>query len=194
MWDLRAFVKSILRKPSKPLGASGKAVLLRKMLALLKEEASKASSSDSTKQRATLAELILPEVMQSDRPDNKLAREWAFSLGQMVGFLAGLTVDDSHMDGAINKVMVEAKRNAKMTAENLKQVGLKTSKTPAVSTSAKAGVTLPAEPTKSPTDQRKAMVHDLETQAMLETDPAAKAALSAMAERMKKELDLEKAA
>ena len=198
MLDLKDFVRSILGKPStqqerKEDKATTPVDPLKTVTDALGEllKQSGMDKSDMAK-RAKLAGIILPEVIPHHdggtmEPDAKASKEWAFACGQMVGVIAGLTLKSESIEGALNEVFKQAKHIAtsidNMTSE---QPAIRKPKSKAPSVSGSNG--------SNNHEQQRRMIEDLESQAMLETDPAAKAALNAHAERMRKSMELDKKA
>ena len=141
-------------------------------------------------QRSQLVELILPSVFTNHTsliPDKTATKEWAFSLGQTIGLLAGLAISKDRINGAIDEIMREAKRTAEHVDSAAVELGL-SAKTQGNSTSTTdTGV---AERVQK--KERERTIQNLLDEAELTTEPAAKAALEAMANRLKKEIELDR--
>lgn len=141
---------------------------------------------EDEKARLELAQLILPKVLDSDSNGHicgvkhDLLKEYAFALGHMVGLLAGLSLKEHALDGAVESVMSEAKANAHRTHEVLVRAGI---------TKPDSGPEHRQPQTQAQNvTQQLSMIADLERQAEGESDAATKAALRAMADGMRREL------
>lgn len=138
------------------------------MLKKLREE-----EGDDVAQRSALAELILPKVLivgddgLTKDVNHDAAKEWAFACGHIIGLLAGFSLQEDVLDGAIDEICRAAKRQAKDSHRRLLSSGLIT-----------------AEPSHQ--GQLAAMIEDLEKQAAIETDLASAAALRSMAASMRR--------
>lgn len=197
-----ATCRSIWRKltGSAPRGGAAKQEVLAALLTTLrKKREADGTTPEGVITKAKLAEFILPQVVVDSKDgdadpnvrfmeiDHKQAKLWAFACGEMIGMLAGLSIQKSVMAEAIDQVAEGAKDAANQIHEGLMKLSnlngrpLKEDK---------------PEPQKASdvNTTRKKMIEDLESQVMLEADPAAKAALQSMADRMKKEAELEDAA
>ena len=182
-------------KPSKPV-KGGKAEAsnerLQVALKILRELTEKSPGSGKVKiARLELCELILPKIMKdvnkegTTEADFEAAKDYAFAAAQMVGILAGFTLQEAVMDGAIGECMNEAKAAAKFINEGLKKRGKFV---------IPEGVPdLSAKPSTSAEDasrvQQRAMILDLEKQAANEKDPAMAATLRIMADRIRREIN-----
>ena len=187
MYGLKDFVKTILGKRLMPAASPADETTnpVRQLIAKTREELEKQGiKGGDIAQRASLAELIVPDVLKPEGPDKKLVKQWAFSLGHMLGLLVAMSIPEDEIDLALNEVTKEAKRVAKQATQFLAQLASRgLQKRPARK-----------KATDAYSEYRTQMIVDLESQAMIESDPAAKAALQAHANRLKKEAELEKVA
>lgn len=165
--------------------------LLQPLMKHLKQKVESAKQTGGQElQRAQLIELILPRVFTNQTeliPDKKVTKEWAFSLGQTIGLLAGLAIPKDRMAGAIDEILREAKRVAEQVDDNAKALGLDKAPSSTTSATTSAGV---AEQAKQ--EERERTIQNLLDEATLTTEPAAKAALEAMAGRLKREIELDR--
>lgn len=158
------------------------------MKELKKRTEGKKQTGGQELQRAQLLELILPSVFTDQTqlvPDKKLVKEWAFSLGQTIGLLTGLAISKDRMIGAIEEIAREAKNTAEIVDQASSALGL--NKTPSTTVMTNAGA---AEQAKK--EERERTIQNLLDEASLTSEPSAKAALEAMANRLKKEIELDR--
>ena len=188
MWDLRAFVKGILRKRSNPKAGSDEN--LADLLKVIREQIEKTPGSSQIKlARAHLAEAILPKILRGNGKDGftttdfSKAQDYAFAMAHMIGLLAAITLENSVLDGAIEECLESAKKAARFARDHLEQYD-KFTKLEGSPDTASTRTTSPSDART----QQVAMIQDLEKQAANEPDLAHAAALRAMAERMRKEL------
>lgn len=182
MWDLKAFVSNMWPRRSKPVEA-GKVSqpLLKEIMRALQNLENQGVMTQEMRYRAQLMALIFPKVLQSNKDSNRLVmnndalQDWAFACGGMIGLLAGVNIQEHAMDGAIEEVMLSAKHMA-----------IKTHNAVEKHFTAKAGAPTADGAAVSSLTQHQQMITDLQRQVELETDPAAKAALRAMAESLRK--------
>ena len=162
MLGLRAFVKSIQRKPSQSLGGGSS---LEYMIKALQRETGN-----------PMLEPMLRQVLTTDAEgrvvgiDYDKAKKCAFQCGGMLGFLAGALIKEEGINKAIDAVTQYATRVAMSTHKLL--VGKKLIKPQASTT---------------PPTQLHDMIKTLEQQAEAETNPATAAALRAMARNMRQD-------
>lgn len=201
MSDQNTFVRRTKRKLSALLGAArgtdGPATKKELLETLLTEvrAAAKATENPVVVAKSQIADLIVPKILTGsidpDEPENpinlKACKTYAMALGEMVGMIAGLALQDQHVDAAIDEVMKAAKRSAKKTREGLKSAGFSSRVERAENPSPVKAQGLPI-PTPS-TEQQEAMIRDLEAQAAIEKDLATAAALRGMASNARKALD-----
>lgn len=183
LWGLRDFVRSIRLRRSLPAEAGKKAVeregadLLKEFLALIRERQHDEEATPDMVAKAKLAAIVLPEVfLPNGTLDHAAAKKWAFALGDLVGFLAGVSVQQPSMHGAIDEIARVAKILADSTHEMLEEMITRAG-------GPLGGRAAPTTPILG--EQQLQMIKDLEEQATAETDPAAKAALRLMAQQMK---------
>lgn len=152
------------------------------ILKLAKEQAEKGDDPGAVA-RAELAALILPNVclVGGTTINHEEAKKWAFACGEMVGLLAGLSLQEGAINGAIAEVAIKAQSRAKDIRKNILDTGMVETPTPGAPV---IGGTSPADTA----NQQRHMIADLRRQAETETDLATKAALKAMADSMEKEL------
>lgn len=162
MLGLRGFVKSIRRKPSQPLGEGNTLEDIIKAL-----------------QKGTgnpMLEPMLRQVLMTDAKGRVIgiefdkAKRCAFQCGTMIGFLAGTTIKEEVMSGAIDAVMRHAKQVAMRTHKLLVEKKL-----------------IKPQASTTPPTQLHDMIKTLEQQAEAETNPATAAALRAMARNMRQD-------
>ena len=157
--------------------------VLRMSKQTVKGDSEKARISRKT---GELADLILPRVMaksgESGLPwDDQEAKEWTFAMIRAIGKLLGMCLRRESLEEAGADIGRQVTQLAiKACKEIDESLGIASETTPAAS--------------GNTADVRMKLVEDLETQAMLESDPGAKAALQAHAERIRKELTQEKGA
>jgi hypothetical protein len=183
---------------------------LQQMLTTLRQELEKTrtKSGDSGKDvraslgnaliRAKLLEMILPEVLNGEKIEsgqgfvvNKLrSKEWAYSLGDAIGLLAGLLLPKDKIPGAIAEIAKEAIAAGEAADAAIGALGIITKKPTAPADGTPSGPS--AEAIKR--EEREKTAQSLEDQASLETEPAARAALEQMAKRIRKELELDSSA
>lgn len=205
MWDLKGFVASMKRKPSGQRARGGPAVgedPLKSVLELVKDRLAKAGLKETEfMKRTALAQMVLPEVLPNQsvgtalEPDAKASKEWAFTCGQMVGMIAGLTLKKSSIDGAVAEIFKQAKRTAHEIDSLTTDVDMPALRKP--QDSKKEAETTKEVAAKVAVDTKaaqKKMIEELRDQALMETDAAAKAALTAHADRMQRTLELEEKA
>lgn len=163
-----------------------------KILELIRKEAGNAT--DGTQQAAlVIAEIVLPQVVKNDTEfDSTKCREWAVACGKIIGFLAGVAVDADKQDKAINKILDESKNMAAIFGMlRPRKPGTKLVTQPSGSVLKAAATVKKSSSSAASLEYKRGMIKDLETQVMIETEPTAKSALQAMADRIKKELELE---
>lgn len=193
-WGLRAFVRRMWKKHSSCVSSEQgeHPELLAAMLSLLRQKLEKIDSKAKPElvRRAKLAEMVLPEIIKVGKAsepniETAAAKHWAFACGHMLGMLAGCAIKAESMDAAIDEIAEVAKRYARETHEGLSERGL------LACLEAPAAPIMPA--VSQAKQQHKQMIADLEKQAENEIDPAARSALKAMAEQMRKQDDGEAA-
>jgi hypothetical protein len=144
--------------------------------------------------RVVIAELVLPKIFHPEavaqdgvkghRVNHTEAKAFAFACGQIAGLIAGLSLQESTVDDALDEVCARAKVDAHRTLAILKKAGF--ASMPLAGTP--SGVS-PAEQSKQDaTTSTLAMIDELERQAASTTDLAHAAALKVMASNMKRDL------
>ena len=178
------------RAKQEPAAAAGNDAYLKEILQVCKEMS--ANQDDlAGAARAVLAEIIIPRVLggpEGQRLDHKQAKEFALACGQMVGLLAGLSLQESVINQAIDEVMLAAKANARGTVVMLKQSGFKSKPASGAPVHKPTSIAPEAQAKQDATTAQLEMIDSLERQALGEKDPASAAALRAMASNMKREL------
>lgn len=184
---------------------------LKSILSKVVEESQKTSKSKLNKDEvlatAKLAEMVMPAVLKGDNIDADACRDWAFACGKVMGLLAGMALDPDKQRRAILQIAETAIATAGQLNKKIDGLGIgeprsvATPKEPNASApNTTSGSLTPASTTggskltkqdKALLEQKRKMAEDLESQAMLEKDDAAKAALKLMAERLRKEISLE---
>jgi hypothetical protein len=192
---LEAFVKSIRPRPSL---TSSEAVPgdVQRLLQDIQAQVEKAEiTGGAALKRAQLLQMVMPSCLKPEddgkfSPDKQAVKEWAYSLGQLVGFLAGIVLQRDRLDGAIDEIAKEAKQIARRADDIVQLLDQLQDKPEPVMSQAQSRTDASAR-SEAKAEERKRMIQDLEDQASLEQDPAAKTALQTMANRLKTEADLE---
>ena len=212
--DLKGFVKRIFGKPSKraegttPEEANDVLQLLLKLMRRQLESSGKEGDNERL-YKTMLAEMIFPKVINSPPTDPKEERElvkheeakdWAFACAQVMGFLAGTSLQEDAIDAALNEAMRVAKATAHSTSEMISttigpavtgELPKPRVRKPSVGVNSNNGSNKATKTSAPMLEQKRRMIADLENQAELEKDPAGAAALRAMASNMKKEVEIE---
>lgn len=137
--------------------------------------------------RVAVAEVVIPAViLDGGLINHEAVKVWAFALGQMIGYLAGISIQEDSMNGAIDEVASEAKVIAKVIHASVEQLQKGRSIEDVVKSVRemrhhKSDSSAPAKQ-----EQGASMAEDLERQAEGELDPAAKAAMKAMAAQIRR--------
>ena len=165
---------------------------LPELLAKIKETHTELGTHDTY--CSELLELIGPKVLEGfgtsegATVNSKEAKLWASACSKMLGLLAGLhpSIPEHQTDLAIDEMAKEAKRHAKLACHLVKKPArVKAANRGAGSTNRQIkemGITT-----------KEGIIRDLESQIMLETELAVKVALQTQADRLKKEIELERA-
>lgn len=177
-----------------------------KLVKSLQEAAEKHINGDNStitqQARVKLAMVVFPEVFEDydetrQQVDPKVAKEWAIAMAHVIGLLVGTCVKRGRVDSAI-KLLMEAAKDQAMLSSRAQEIvtGLKDpiTKAQAEGHEPLSDEAKPETDKKPAKDHKLRMIEDLESQAALETSPEAKQALMSMAERMRKELELDNAA
>ena len=170
---------------------------LQELLTALKERTENAKpTGGQALQRAQLIELMLPTCFTPGADgryelNKKTIKDWAYSIAQSMGLLAGLTIQTERLPGAVDEICREAKRigvELDLATRSLAQLKEK----PTSAESAKASAEEAAR--KAVSTERQRHISDLEMQAELEQNEDVKKALLNMAGRLKKEIEMEASA
>lgn len=156
-------------------------------------------------ERAKLAALVLGGGVFVESPedskaagepiltvDKKAAKQWAFALGQTLGLLAGIAIPGNRIESALMEICREGQRIGEAIDTLVTEDAVFTS---LMRKAKPADPNAPPDPEKlaaqAKAEANKRLVQDLTDQADLEQDPAGKAALVAMAARLKREMELD---
>ena len=211
---VKGFVKRMLGRPSQAAGGATPEQAeeaLRLLLKLMRKQLETGGSAEAGVQlcKVKLAELIFTEVVNKPPTDpDKLvevidgdkAQDWAFACAEVLGFLAGTTLAEDAIDGALD----EANRVAKKSAHRASDI-MHTTLGPALTGKLPTPRASKSEPTTAASkkatktsapmlEQKRKMVEDLESEAVTEDargNTAAAAALRAFASMKKKEVEIE---
>lgn len=205
---LRSFAKHIRRKLSQPPRDQQAAEaridsstptepdLLQTILDACREIAASDGNAGALA-RVVIAEMVLPKVFYTAKGDDPLkgrrvnhkeAKAYAFACGQIAGLLAGLSLQEPAIDGALDEVLARAKEDARRTIKILNKHGFHGVPLNGAPVKEDSGVSPAAQAKQDETTAALAMIDDLERQAAAEKDLAHAAALRVMASNMKREL------
>lgn len=188
MSALKAFANRILRKHSKQSDQdAAKSSPVEDPIATLLSAMGKMKGSVTPETSAVieLTKVILPAIVKKDgdgrKFDEKVAKQFAFACGEMIGMIAGSILAPSKIDGAITEVMNKARIAAKAVAG---------AEDPDLAKFTKAEKSFGGKSDLSPRATKMTFIADLERQAETEAEPAARAALKLMADQLRNEVNM----
>ena len=215
---VRGFVRRMFGRPSPAAGGATPEQaneVLQLLLKLLRRRLEAQSDRDTDANQALcrtiLAETILPKIINSpptkadteqDLVNHKEAKDWAFACANVLGFIAGLSLQSEAIGPALKEAMRVAETCAKQTSEAISQtiVPALNGKAPAPRKKSVKEDPTPARANKATKtsapmlEQKRKMIEDLESEAITEDargNTAAAAALRAFAAMKKKEVEIE---
>lgn len=196
-WVLRGSVASTLLRLSKrvagekpesaPAEMAGNQVnpVLQAMMKGLTQRAADAKAPKQAMFKAMLAEVVYPRMLTVEMVDGKPKvltvdpKDWAYAVAGMLGFCVGVSVPEDKINAAIIETAKIAKDYAKQVYDVMAEAGFRSAPAPKADKKEAAA--------SADKEGRQAMIADLKGQIEAEADPAMKAALKTMLERLQKE-------